>query len=140
MKTAELTGRRLDEWVARAEGHHVATYTSDGGPDILAVTSKTDGRTRIIDGGTAFEWLRSGCYHPASDWKDGGPIIERWKIDLEFLDDHWTASIAEWRDGWLTEHLHQTGFGSGATPLLAAMRCFVASKFGEEVATPTHQG
>lgn len=138
MKISELEGRNLDEWVARAEGHHVAKYLSDGGPDILAVTSKTDGRTRIIDGGTAFEWLRSGCYHPSSDWKDGGPIIEREGIDL--MQIGMDGSSARWSANFEYWHEDREDRWTGPTALVAAMRAFVASKFGAEVPHPTHQG
>lgn len=130
-KVSELTGRKLDEWVARAEGHHVAKYQSDGGPDILAVTSKDDGRTRIIDGGTAFEWLRSGCYHPSTDPAQGHMIIEREKIGLDYNVKTGYPMREQW---FATVFVDQCNvFGEGDTALIAAMRARVAMVYGDEV-------
>lgn len=62
-------------------------------------------------------------------WEYGGPIIEREKISVNHQktahgqDAGWTAKATAY---WLP--------GDGPTPLIAAMRAFVASKFGEEVA------
>lgn len=61
------------------------------------------------------------------DWAQGGPIIEREGISLgAHLDgEEWLA-----RDYWgMSEQ-------SAPTPLIAAMRCYVASKLGEEVQIP----
>ena len=57
----------------------------------------------------------------STDWAQGGPIIEREKIAL-FLNgnDEWAAT-----DGIKNS--------VGDTPLIAAMRCYVASKLGDEV-------
>jgi Protein of unknown function (DUF2591) len=65
-----------------------------------------------------------GNYSPSTDWAQGGPIIEMHISRLEDLSD----------DGW-----EACGFGFvayGPTPLIAAMRCFVASKLGDEVEIP----
>ena len=60
----------------------------------------------------------------SADWRLGGSIIEREKIAL-FLNgnDEWAAT-----DGIKNS--------VGDTPLIAAMRCYVASKLGEEVDLP----
>ena len=73
------------------------------------------------------------CLHyftPSTNWSQGGPIIEREKIDLNHyrmpdLTAMWDASI----DSWETDY-------AGTTPLIAAMRCFVASKLGDTVDIP----
>lgn len=80
------------------------------------------------------EWNREegdwgGTYRAAysTDWAQGGPIIEREGISLgAHLDgEEWLA-----RDYWgMSEQ-------SAPTPLIAAMRCYVASKLGEEVQIP----
>ena len=68
-------------------------------------------------------------YRPSSDWADGGPIIEREKISLwRYPDlDSWHACLefAFVRD----EGLKVKSYCQGPTPLIAAMRCFAASKF-----------
>jgi len=67
-------------------------------------------------------------YTPSTDGAQGGPIIEGGNIDLISptpSDPLWQAM--QWR------------FAHGAkgpTPLIAAMRCFVASRFGDEVEIP----
>ena len=110
MKTSELTGAALDWAVAKLEGDMVP------------------------DGGVM---IQTWPFY-SSDWSQGGPIIEREKIDLrwdvtlENTDGHW---IAEW---WPDEEDDSRiwGFCSGPTPLIAAMRCYVASKLGDEVEVP----
>ena len=73
-----------------------------------------------------------------TDWSQMGPIIEReignlWKINK--LDpsepDVWTAvSYLKAPDGTLLY------YEDGPTPLIAAARCYVAHKLGEEVEVP----
>jgi len=62
-----------------------------------------------------------------TDWDQGGPIIDRERIATQF----W-VSEGEW------EALIKGGFfaSRGPTPLIAAMRCYVASKLGDEVEIP----
>jgi hypothetical protein len=66
-------------------------------------------------------------------WELGGPIIEREWIELTLNTDtgggEWVASIADdVPDGYHS--------ATGATPLIAAMRCYVASKLGDTVDIP----
>lgn len=65
-------------------------------------------------------------WFPSIDWAQGGPIIEREGISLDKMYDtpEWCASMENTK-----------GYG-GPTPLIAAMRCFVASKLGEEINIP----
>jgi hypothetical protein len=67
----------------------------------------------------------NGNYKPSTNWSQGGPIIEREKISVQPNGDHWIAFDC----GWLID-------GTGPTPLIAAMRCYVASKLGDEVDKP----
>jgi hypothetical protein len=60
----------------------------------------------------------------STDWAQGGPIIERERITPEWTGEDWMAYI---------KHDEEV-FGS--TPLIAAMRCYVASKLGDEVEIP----
>jgi hypothetical protein len=69
-------------------------------------------------------------YSPGSNWAQGGPIIEREKIDVEFDPNGKDVVRARlWRDG-------KEFRAYGPTPLVAAMRCYVASRLGEEVEIP----
>lgn len=73
------------------------------------------------------------------DWQVAGPIIERerisvWLVETEFRAPCWSAGIDVRTDmGPNIEADHQQ---DGPTPLIAAMRAYVASKFGDEVELP----
>lgn len=71
-----------------------------------------------------------GTYTPSTDWSQGGPIIERKivSIDKEEGGKRWAAFA------WRSDHDLQKSIGP--TPLIAAMRCYVASKLGDEVEIP----
>ncbi|HWT40974.1 MAG TPA: phage protein NinX family protein [Dongiaceae bacterium] len=126
MKTAELTGAMLDYWVARAEEHELLRHNP-----VLA------------PGGVYAEWFdkndntdRSILWRPSDDWSQGGPIIEREKMHggpAGTLDGVTTWFYQCYRKGANGEHIPYPCGGSGQTPLIAAMRAYVASKFGEEV-------
>jgi len=64
------------------------------------------------------------CY--SSEWAQGGPIIEREGMTLN-CGLH--KSYAMMNVGYLVHEY-------GDTPLIAAMRCYVASKMGDEVDVP----
>jgi Protein of unknown function (DUF2591) len=76
---------------------------------------------------TFAEWKENGIgYSPSTSWAQGGPIIEREKITPQFMEGgYWRA--------WI-EVSHKVSYGP--TPLIAAMRCYVASKMGDEVEIP----
>jgi hypothetical protein len=107
MNTNELTGAKLDYWVAKAEGLS---------PQLHIEGKYPNGRTVFhdyVDAGTG------AIYAPSSKWGQGGPIIEREKITIN--------------PKWFAGNWDETVWMPGDTILQAAMRCFVASKFGKEV-------
>lgn len=65
----------------------------------------------------------------STDWAQGGPIIEREQIDIVRvgISNHCSSRTVE--DGSIVRVY-------GPTPLIAAMRCYVASKLGDEVDVP----
>jgi hypothetical protein len=66
--------------------------------------------------------------HYSTDWSQGGPIIEREGIRIvQVASTVWGAVYSSGDIG--REHF-------ATTPLIAAMRCYVASKFGEAVEIP----
>lgn len=67
-------------------------------------------------------------YDPSTNWAEGGPIIEREDMDVG------TSTHGGWRAVLATEPEYT--YGEGPTPLIAAMRCYVASKLGDEVDVP----
>ena len=105
MKTSELTDEALDWAVAECQGHDF--------PAADAV---------------------SGIFNPSTEWSQGGPIIERERIAVDYRDtfDWWVAYV----NGGTDEEYGCTG----PTPLIAAMRCYVASVLGDEIELPTELG
>lgn len=68
-------------------------------------------------------------FAPSTNWAHGGPIIERKEIFLaKSILGGWTGSIYTGDRNCI---LH-----GAPTPLIAAMRCYVASKLGEDVNIP----
>lgn len=116
IKTSKLTGPALDLAVHKAKGRNIELHMF------------WEYRTQ------------NNMFHYSTDWAQGGPIIEREGIDLycnvpssiaiknEGWEPSWRARYS--RCGYGTEMMH------GPTPLIAAMRCFVASKLGDEVEVP----
>jgi hypothetical protein len=67
---------------------------------------------------------------PVTNWNQAGPIIERERVQLR-MDEHGNDFAVQCIEG--------IGYGprvDGPTPLIAAMRCYVASKLGDEVEVP----
>lgn len=120
MRTSELTGSALDWAVAKceegeelAEGWHPHTWKRG---------------------------LRAVPYAPSTDWAQGGPIIEREKIAVWFHTEYgcWCAAGIEWMDADVesNEFMDMPDAFRGPTPLIAAMRCYVASKLGDTIDIP----
>jgi hypothetical protein len=89
--------------------------------------AKCEGRTWLDAKNFLAYWEEDGEMHYSTDWAQGGPIIERKKIGV------WTSG------GGLTWHGKSFVLGiviDGPTPLIAAMRCYVASELGDNVEIP----
>lgn len=114
MKVADLEGDALDYWVMKAE------Y-----PDTTISFA---------------EWPRKAILYSRS-WNWGGPIIERARIAFYqtwheghthfSVETRWTACTNG--TSYSTE-IEGDSEARGPTQLVAAMRAYVASKFGDEVA------
>ena len=125
VKTSELIGRPLDYAAAIAL---VGTYLQFDTAGTWRIT--IDGRNRALSRG----WSTAQNFSPSTDWSQGGLIIEA-------LRDYAKHQLLIESDGdnvhvlsWPSEHVHFSGYGP--TVLIAAMRCFVASKLGDEVEVP----
>jgi hypothetical protein len=118
MKTNELTGTTLDWAVAKIEGHHVRV-------DHPVMPTQP---FRIWMASAGDNPLKQGFFAPSTNWSQGGPIIERERLVMGACHVEGPMWFAEYGD----EHAKQVGWG----PLEAAMRCFVASKLGDEVDVP----
>ena len=108
-KTKELIGNALDWAVAKCEG-------------------------LLHDDGTVSDY-----WQPSELWEQGGPIIEREKLTVAPSDqksyvgqEAWTA----YRIETLFTDQGDREYQTGSTPLIAAIRCYVASKLGDEVDVP----
>ena len=113
----ELAGAQLDQAVAMALGLEWIANALDGSlrEGILVVDREAE---------------VAKSFSPSSVWADGGPIIEREHIDLEFCDMEaldWTATHPKSRaDGF-------PKCGHGETALIAATRALVRARLGDTV-------
>lgn len=67
----------------------------------------------------------------STEWAQGGPIIERYCINLFRLDPKTEEDTRFW-----LAHIDGIYCRYGVSALTAAMRCYVASKLGDEVDVP----
>ena len=133
MKVRELEGRELDAWVAKALGwKHLGAigtveYTGHG----FWCLSGANDWWETPEGERACGPCCGYPRHYSTEWEHGGPIIENHKIILA-----WEGGVAfagVYRTGY--QGIRHFGDTTSGTPsiLVAAMRCLVASSFGEEV-------
>lgn len=123
MKTSELTGVTLNWAVAKCEDRTIITFLGGG----ILVNGRTDlGEELDVAQGFNYMW------HPSTNWAQGGPIIEREKIQLWYCTDKWQAE----KKHFGRHHAAGRTLTEGLTPLVAAMRCHVTSKLGDEVEVP----
>jgi hypothetical protein len=128
MKTSELTGAALDWAVAKCDG-----------PNSMASCYYDEDVPLCLE-----EWPES-LWEPSTNWAQGGPIIERESIFVlreqsDFKGRRlWAATSGANKAVGLNEDsikLYRDDFYFGPTPLIAAMRCYVASKLGDIVKIP----
>lgn len=106
LKTQELTGPALDWAVAFALGAAWAAWRFK-------------------------EYHSDGEMHYSTSWLHGGPIIERENLSVMPAAGEGWRSYKTHRVDWA-----QQCYADGPTPLIAAMRCFVASKLGDTADIP----
>lgn len=119
MRTSELTGAALDWAVAMCE--HAIKRHKYGSPCFNPDTKRiyeTEGLQQI---GVNFA--------PSTDWAQGGPIIEREAITVS--EGSPVVGLE-----WMACDRGSTHIQHGPTYLIAAMRCYVASKLGDEIDVP----
>lgn len=122
-RVEELEGALLDAAVAKAEG--ISSVKISRGKYCMAVLDRAKS-------------ARMDIYEPSIDWSQGGPIVERERIVLGHNGiGGWTAFI----DGQIASSGSDViviggRTEDGPTPLVAAMRAYVASKFGQDVELP----
>jgi hypothetical protein len=123
MKTSELQEEALDWAVAKCKDLQV--WKSRGGWIVFESYDCPEFRNDSDDSN-----LQRFC--PTYDWSQGGPIIEREGIATWFerYEDE-DAGLPCWFAAKYGEREYP-----GPTPLIAAMRCYVASVLGDEVEVP----
>lgn len=110
-KVDELDGPLLDLAVANAEGIKAVIYLV---PNAIAPFYEC----AVLNGCGRLQYQ----FMPSRDWTQGGPIVEREMLGIMPVSDAW------WRAGGV-----DGANGLGPSPLVAAMRCHVKSKLGDEV-------
>ncbi len=127
-KVSELQGALLDAAVALVEGYEVQ-------PGNEHWVRRADTGVRMTP------WF-------SRDWAVGGPIIQRDLITIVASDGSDSEDPLEWSacvgafSHYIDEQLPFSSYGNdppvgiGPTPLIAAMRSYVASKFGDTVEMP----
>lgn len=113
-KISELEGALLDAAVADAMG---VPFWAPG---------KIDDHAYMLGDETTEPVL----WRPSTDWRQGGEIIERERISVQMV------ATPNWRAFTVDAGGVVRGRSAGPTPLVAAMRAYVASRFGEEVELP----
>ena len=118
IKVSEATNLQLNWLVAKIEGFSPQIRLSDTGISVW-----------IDDYNMSLYTER---------WAQGGPIIERELISLAQQQQHdWVASLSHAKEVAYTDGVARRFCTMrGVTPLVAAMRCYVASKLGNEVDIP----
>lgn len=124
IKTSELSGERLNWAVAVAVGLKPFVQKAHYGvPDRVFIEVERDPE---VEGS-----LIGKRYKPSTDWSQGGPLIERFKVDIITERDCLVSAYAN-DDKYqpLTEDMY------GSDHLIAACRAIVSSKLGDEVDVP----
>lgn len=113
MKVSELQGAALDWAVAKCEG---GEFFVSGGKIFIPDWEGIDDPYH---------------YRPSVSYEDGGPIIEREGMHVDCLRQGEKPIWEAWPYATGTKHIQQ-----GPSPLIAAMRCYVASQLGDEIELP----
>lgn len=138
IKTSELTGAALDWAVAKCLGfdslnnYEVDLFDHEDGSYSQLFHCFADdaehAKEQAEDAYPTFD-VQSveelPIFNPTTDWSLGGPIIER---------EHISVTSQTNGHSWAAKQAHNYSYGT--TPLIAAMRCFVASQLGDEVEIP----
>lgn len=118
IKVADATPRQIDWLVAQCEGLNPNTDPE---------------RRRQFVGYPGFAEANGfgyGIKQYSSDWAQGGPIVER------MLKDGLLVHALPETSRWVASVDRPNRFVHGPTLLIAAMRCYVASRLGDEVEVP----
>lgn len=117
VRTSELTDLALDWAVATLEGYGGLRNNPHLFNQALIMNRK-DGQCVLFS-----------TLNFSANWTIAGPIIEKEKMDIKWVTANRCRACLDWLDEGFFEDF-------GPTPLIAAMRCFVASRLGDEIDIP----
>lgn len=91
------------------------------------MVAKATGMCVLNHDGSVF-WGNFATVTPVTSWSQAGPIIERERMTITYNEDDgcWEAYYPD----------HVASYQRANSPLIAAMRCYVASVLGDEVEIP----
>jgi len=119
IKVSEATGHVLNWMVAKADNAMAPAG------DVVMM-----GKQLFVaykgDFGEPGQWV---LYRPTTDWGQGGPLIDLGRITVGTTETDMCT-------GWAMDEEGNKAFAGGPTMLIAAMRCFVISRLGDEVDVP----
>jgi hypothetical protein len=122
ISTADLTGAALDGAVATCD-NRITRYNIGGG---IEVRGRTDEGAELPE-----TWDLWVPWHPSTDWAQGGPIIDR-----EKLDAFWNPEVEWWSVAGWDKRGQREVVMRDPSYLIAAMRCYVGTKLGPTVEVP----
>ena len=133
VETKNLTGAALDWAVAKCEQKPLVFRGRKWPTDGAATVEYAPWAVHpVVNGSGPFvASLCNSTYSPSTDWSQGGPIIERENLSVMPAAGEGWRSYKTHRVDWA-----QQCYANGPTPLVAAMRCYVASRLGDEVDIP----
>lgn len=124
MKTRELIGNDLDWAVAKAAGLI----------DLDVKLGFMLTKVVVLDDGVPFDMRSGKWYSPSTNWAQGGPILELAGIDT--INAKNVGHDHNWMAAWPVRFGSRSDYYRGETKLIAGLRCYVASKLGEEINLP----
>jgi hypothetical protein len=134
MKTSELTGVALDYAVDLIEGSYAGYIASHN--RVQRYKASVDMHHKPMEPMPFAELYGRTVPKYSESWVVGGPIIEREKISIGY-ERYGPEGGETWDAVKKASHEDTTlSLEYGPTPLIAAMRCYVASKLGGEVEIP----
>ena len=122
IKVSEASGSVLDWLVAKCEGYNCEFDDDVSGPWL------------VPQEGYLHDEKPLSKFKPSTNWSTAGPIIEREHISVEAYSVPNDERIkCFW---YASEDKFDAETWDGPTPLIAACRCYVASKMGDVVEVP----
>ena len=121
VKTADLIGPALDWAVAKAENQHVHIGLPEYGVGHRIFTVTGSGVAMAV------------AYRPSTDWKTGGPLIDKYAVKFSPLAVDMSGAPRLWdAEPWGYEQKDVVG----ETALIALCRAVTVSVLGEKVMVP----